>query len=79
MWHTVIMFYSRVPPTKRKTYISPFVTARAARPRRQIVTPEYLRKNWGVVVAVGLLYIAFLTSLALIRHRRIKECHAYIA
>lgn len=69
------MFHSRLSRTQSNHHL----WTRVLLAWRQIVAPEYLRKNWGVVVAVGLLYIAFLTSLALIRHRRIKETHAYIA
>jgi hypothetical protein len=45
----------------------------------QIFSPAYLRKNWGVLVAVGILYISFGAMLLLMRLRRAKQSYAYIA
>jgi hypothetical protein len=45
----------------------------------QIFTPAYLRKNWGVLVAVGVLYLAFGAMLLITRYNRAKQSYAYIA
>jgi hypothetical protein len=45
----------------------------------QLTSIEYLRKNWGVLVAVGVMYLCFVFMLLLVRYRRSKQSFAYIA
>jgi hypothetical protein len=43
-----------------------------------LVSPEYLRRNMGVVITVGGLYAAFLLALALVRLQRTRQSMRYI-
>jgi hypothetical protein len=38
----------------------------------------YLRKNWGIVVAVGTLYLSFILGIAFLRLRRTRESLLYL-
>jgi hypothetical protein len=38
----------------------------------------YLRKNWGVLVAVGAFYLTFLIGIALLRLRRTRDSLLYL-
>jgi hypothetical protein len=40
--------------------------------------PAYLRKNWGIVVTIGTLYLSFIFGIAFLRLRRTRESLAYL-
>jgi hypothetical protein len=44
----------------------------------QLADVRYLRKNWGVLVALAIFYLIFGSSLLTMRLRRTKESYAYI-
>lgn len=43
-----------------------------------LIDDEYLRRNLGVVFAVGALYASFLAALVLLRLRRTRDSMAYM-
>jgi hypothetical protein len=45
---------------------------------RQVLTADFFRRNFGVLVCVGALYVAFLVALIFARYRRAKDSFEYI-
>ena len=54
--------------------VSIYATLAAA----QTLDVAYLKKNLGIVITVGVIYLALLLGLAIIRIRRTVESFAYL-
>jgi hypothetical protein len=46
---------------------------------QQLASIDYLRKNWGVLIALAIMYLSFGTMLLVVRMRRARESYAYLA
>jgi hypothetical protein len=44
----------------------------------RLISPEYLRRNLGVVLAVGGFYLMFIVLLALLRLKRTRQSMGYL-
>jgi hypothetical protein len=44
----------------------------------QLTDKQFLRKNFGILVALGVVYLFFLTSLTISRYRRTADSLHYL-
>jgi hypothetical protein len=47
-------------------------------PPLQLTTKEFLRRNFGALVAIGVIYAVFFAALVIARYARVKKSYAYM-